>query len=77
MKSLVSLFISESSSIIKDKAVNSKTLELISSGQFKLDFIPSFDVNRELEIKAKLNEKIELAKELEEDLYRSVIFILS
>ena len=50
--------------------MNNETLELISAGQFKLDFQPSFDIDREEEIKKCLQEKIKSAKELEENHYR-------
>jgi len=40
-----------------------ETIKLISAGQFKLDFEPNFDVEREVEIKRALQRKIEKAKE--------------
>ena len=43
--------------------LNKETIKLISAGQFKLDFEPSFDVEREVEIKHALQRKIEKAKE--------------
>jgi hypothetical protein len=47
--------------------INSENIKLISSGRFKLDFEPSYDVEREVEIKKALKRKIEkekIAKEL-------------
>ena len=58
--------------LLEEKTVNNETLELISAGQFKLDFQPSFDIDREEEIKKCLQEKIKSAKELEENHYRYV-----
>ena len=59
--------------MLSDKTVNNETLELISAGQFKLDFQPAFDIDREKEIKLSLQEKIKNAKQLEENHYRYVI----
>ena len=56
--------------LLKEKSLNNETLELISAGKFKLDFQPAFDLDREVEIKKTLNEKIESAKQIEEDSYR-------
>ena len=56
--------------LLQEKALNNDTLELISAGKFKLDFQPAFDLDRETEIKQKLNEKIERAKQVEEESYR-------
>lgn len=56
--------------LLEDKTVNNETLELISAGQFKLDFQPAFDIDREKEIKSSLQEKIRNAKQLEENHYR-------
>lgn len=43
--------------------LSSDTLSLISTGQFKLDFEPAFDAEREVEIKKSLQRKIKEAKE--------------
>lgn len=44
--------------------ISAETIALIGSGQFKLDFQPSFDVEREVEIKRALHRKLEKAKNL-------------
>ena len=42
--------------------LSQETITQISAGEFKLDFEPSFDVVREVEIKKALQKKIQKAK---------------
>ena len=45
--------------------LSQETITQISAGEFKLDFEPSFDVVREVEIKKALQKKIQKAKTLQ------------
>ena len=45
--------------------LSQETISQISAGEFKLDFEPSFDVVREVELKKALQKKIQKAKTLQ------------
>ncbi|CAG5085300.1 Oidioi.mRNA.OKI2018_I69.PAR.g10858.t3.cds [Oikopleura dioica] len=49
--------------------ITQETLNDISSGEFKLNFTPSYDIVREMELKEALAKRIDEAKRVQEDNY--------
>ena len=52
-----------------DEEVTQKTLTEISAGTFDLEFRPSYDIAREMELKEALAKRIEEAKRVQEGNY--------
>ena len=53
----------------RNDEITQKTLNEISTGEFKLNFTPSYDIVREMELKEALAKRIDEAKRVQEDNY--------